>query len=102
MHIGNLRQGPPRAPPSLQVPARHAVRAGAQLVGGAGAHDAAALRPAAREREILALLAPGCDSAQISEELYISQNTVRSHIHNLCRKTGTANRGELAGLIERA
>ncbi len=53
----------------------------------------------ARERQILALLACGYDSAQISEELYISQNTVRSHIHNLCRKTGAANREELAGLV---
>ena len=55
----------------------------------------------AREREILALLAGGCDSAQIGEELYISQNTVRSHIHNLCRKTGAANREKLANLVGR-
>lgn len=55
-----------------------------------------------REREVLALLACGLDSAQISAELYISQNTVRSHVHNLCRKTGAASRKELVGLVEGA
>lgn len=55
-----------------------------------------------REREVLALLACGLDSAQISAELYISQNTVRSHVHNLCRKTGAASREELVGLVKGA
>ena len=53
----------------------------------------------AREREILALLARGYESAQISEELYISQNTVRSHVHNLCRKTGAADREGLVRIV---
>ena len=53
----------------------------------------------AREREILLLLVQGYDSASISESLYISQNTVRSHIHNLCHKTGADGRTELLKMV---
>lgn len=53
----------------------------------------------AREREILLLLIQGYDSASISESLYISQNTVRSHIHNLCHKTGADGRTELLKMV---
>ena len=53
----------------------------------------------AREREILLLLVQGYDSASIGESLYISQNTVRSHIHNLCHKTGADGRTELLKMV---
>ena len=53
----------------------------------------------AREREILLMLVQGCDSASISESLYISQNTVRSHIHNLCHKTGADGRTDLLKMV---
>lgn len=82
----------------------------------AGAHGAIPLYPHAeqtcshlaerfhltpRESEILRLLARGQDSAAISEALFISQNTVRSHIHNLCRKTGAASRAQLVEMASR-
>ena len=53
----------------------------------------------ARAREILLMLVQGCDSASISESLYISQNTVRSHIHNLCHKTGADGRTDLLKMV---
>ena len=58
-------------------------------------------RLTAREGEILTLLACGYDTARIGEELYISRNTVRSHVHNLCRKTGAADREGLVELARR-
>ena len=58
-------------------------------------------RLTAREGEILTLLARGYDTARIGEELYISRNTVRSHVHNLCRKTGATDREGLVELARR-
>ena len=52
-----------------------------------------------RESEILVLLAQGHASAELSEMLFISPNTVRTHIHNMYRKLGVASREELFQLV---
>jgi DNA-binding CsgD family transcriptional regulator len=52
-----------------------------------------------RERDVLALLAAGKRNRAISEELTISENTVKFHVANVLRKTGTASRAELAALV---
>jgi DNA-binding CsgD family transcriptional regulator len=54
-----------------------------------------------REREILAKLVAGSTYAEIAAALVISEKTVSSHVSNLLRKTGTANRVELARLVTR-
>lgn len=54
-----------------------------------------------REREILARLVAGSTYAEIAAALVISEKTVSSHVSNLLRKTGTANRVELARLVTR-
>jgi len=51
-----------------------------------------------REREVLALLAQGWRNRAIGLELSISDNTVKFHVANVLRKTGTASRAELAAL----
>ena len=51
-----------------------------------------------REREVLALLAQGWRNRAIGLELSISENTVKFHVANVLRKTGTASRAELAAL----
>jgi predicted ATPase/class 3 adenylate cyclase/DNA-binding CsgD family transcriptional regulator/tetratricopeptide (TPR) repeat protein len=48
-----------------------------------------------REREIVALLAGGATDAQIADELYLSTNTVRSHLERIRDKTGARRRTEL-------
>jgi predicted ATPase/class 3 adenylate cyclase/DNA-binding CsgD family transcriptional regulator/tetratricopeptide (TPR) repeat protein len=48
-----------------------------------------------REREIVALLAGGATDAQIAEHLYLSTNTVRSHLERIRDKTGARRRAEL-------
>lgn len=50
----------------------------------------------AREAEIMRLLAKGCTNRQIGEILYISPETVKTHLKNLFIKTGTSSRTELA------
>lgn len=53
----------------------------------------------AREREILGYLAECRNAPYISEVLFISPNTVRTHIHNIYRKLGAASREDVLKLI---
>jgi DNA-binding CsgD family transcriptional regulator/signal transduction histidine kinase len=52
-----------------------------------------------RERDVLDLLVAGRRNRAISEELTISENTVKFHVANVLRKTGTSSRAELAALV---
>ncbi len=54
-----------------------------------------------REAEILTYLAEGHGSGYIGEALYISPNTVRTHVHNLYRKLGVSSREEIIELTRR-
>jgi predicted ATPase/class 3 adenylate cyclase/DNA-binding CsgD family transcriptional regulator len=48
-----------------------------------------------RERDIVALVAGGATDAQIAERLFLSINTVRSHLERIRDKTGARRRAEL-------
>jgi DNA-binding NarL/FixJ family response regulator len=54
-----------------------------------------------REVEVLRLLAAGRSNRDIADALYISLNTVATHVHNILTKTGTANRTEAAAYAMR-
>ncbi|MEU4654788.1 response regulator transcription factor [Streptomyces sp. NPDC023723] len=45
-----------------------------------------------REREVLALIGSGRDNTEIADLLWVSVNTVRSHVQRLMRKLGLRNR----------
>jgi len=51
-----------------------------------------------RERDVLALLVAGKRNRAIGQELTITENTVKFHVANVLRKTGTGSRAELAAL----
>ena len=51
-----------------------------------------------REREVLQLVVAGARNRDISRQLAVSENTVKFHVSNLLRKTGTRTRSELAAL----
>jgi DNA-binding CsgD family transcriptional regulator/PAS domain-containing protein len=55
-----------------------------------------------REQEVLRLLGRGLTTTAMADELGISPHTIRDHLKNLYRKTGTKGRNELLGLISRA
>jgi len=48
----------------------------------------------ARETEVLQRLADGVPTDQIANELFVSVNTVRNHIHNIIRKLNVHSRLE--------
>ena len=52
-----------------------------------------------REREIIELVYKGLSNNDISTELYISLNTVKSHMRNIFEKTGVNTRMELTYVI---
>jgi LuxR family maltose regulon positive regulatory protein len=47
-----------------------------------------------REREVLTLLAGMLTTAEVASELYISVNTVKSHLKSIYRKLAARHRGE--------
>jgi DNA-binding NarL/FixJ family response regulator len=64
--------------------------------GPAPAVTAPAAGPlSARERQIMALLAGGASNAKIAETLFVTPNTVRTHLDRIRDKTGARNRAEL-------
>jgi DNA-binding CsgD family transcriptional regulator len=47
-----------------------------------------------RELEVLLLMAEGATNASIADRLFISPDTAKSHVKNILRKLGAANRAE--------
>ena len=82
------------APPSTPR-----TRSSARL-SGASCRLADAHNLTAREQEILAYLAEGHSGAYISDVLFISPNTVRTHIHNIYRKLDVSSREDILRLTK--
>lgn len=55
----------------------------------------------AREIEVLAELATGDDNQKIADRLYISENTLKVHVHNILHKLELTNRQEAAEYARR-
>ncbi len=49
-----------------------------------------------REKEVLSCMARGLSTSQISHELFISENTVKTHIRHILEKLEARNRNEAA------
>ncbi len=49
----------------------------------------------AREKEVLRYLLEGRTNAEIAEKLFVSESTVKFHVHNLLQKTGSSGRAQL-------
>jgi len=52
-----------------------------------------------REGEVAGLLLAGLRYGEIGQRLFISEKTVKTHVHRLYEKTGTRNRMELSNVL---
>jgi DNA-binding NarL/FixJ family response regulator len=66
----------------------------AQGAGGKGGRERSPL--STREREIVALVAQGYKNKEMAEKMFISEQTVKNHLHNIFDKLGVSDRLELA------
>ena len=66
--------------------------------GGAGSRGGGRGRSplSNREREIVALVAQGYRNREMAEKMFISEQTVKNHLHNIFDKLGVSDRLELA------
>ena len=63
---------------------------------GAGSRGRERSPLSAREREIVALVAQGYKNKEMAEKMFISEQTVKNHLHNIFDKLGVSDRLELA------
>ena len=74
--------------------------AGPGVGGRAGADRGGKMRERSplsqREREIVSLVAQGFKNKEMAEKMFISEQTVKNHLHNIFDKLGVSDRLELA------
>jgi DNA-binding NarL/FixJ family response regulator len=64
------------------------------MIGGAKTRERSPL--STREREIVGLVAQGYKNKEMAEKMFISEQTVKNHLHNIFDKLGVSDRLELA------
>jgi DNA-binding NarL/FixJ family response regulator len=69
---------------------------GSGAAGGGGAKGRERSPLSTREREIVALVAQGYKNKEMAEKMFISEQTVKNHLHNIFDKLGVSDRLELA------
>ncbi len=71
-------------------------QSGADAVAGGPSKGRERSPLSAREREIVALVAQGYKNKEMAEKMFISEQTVKNHLHNIFDKLGVSDRLELA------
>ncbi|HYZ85953.1 MAG TPA: response regulator transcription factor [Bryobacteraceae bacterium] len=66
-----------------------------EIIGG-GAKTRERSPLSQREREIVSLVAQGYKNKEMAEKMFISEQTVKNHLHNIFDKLGVSDRLELA------
>jgi two-component system, NarL family, nitrate/nitrite response regulator NarL len=82
--VANEEAPPPPPPPPVQQ----------QQSSGGRERERSPLSQ--REREIVALVAQGFKNKEMAEKMFISEQTVKNHLHNIFDKLGVSDRLELA------
>jgi len=71
----------------------------ARRVPGGGHYSAAALPPLTeRELQVLRGMGRGRSNSEIGKELYLSEDTVKTHARRLFRKLGAADRAQAVAM----
>jgi len=84
--------------------ALHRLRQGGTVASSAAVSILVAARPAEiklteRQREVVQLLATGLTVSSIAKQLYVTENTVKTHIARLKARTGARSRTELVARL---
>jgi two-component system nitrate/nitrite response regulator NarL len=66
------------------------------ITGGGGGKTRERSPLSQREREIVQLVAQGYKNKEMAEKMFISEQTVKNHLHNIFDKLGVSDRLELA------
>src|SRR5512141_2734147 len=69
---------------------------GPEQSGGGGGKGRERSPLSTREREIVVLVAQGYKNKEMAEKMFISEQTVKNHLHNIFDKLGVSDRLELA------
>jgi DNA-binding NarL/FixJ family response regulator len=88
--IAAVRDGDAQLAPSVQRRLLEAVASGESTRRPTGLPDGLTRR----EAEVLTLIAAGRSNAEIAQDLFISQTTVKTHINNIFAKTGLRDRAQ--------
>lgn len=75
--------------------AKRAIPNGTNTTSRLGVRENAAVL-STREREIVMLVAQGFKNKEMAERMFISEQTVKNHLHNIFDKLGVSDRLELA------
>ncbi len=81
------------------VAAIQAARTGQLVVPGSLRSLLGQPRFSKREKQVLAMLVMGFANAEIAGRLYLTESTVKSHLHSAYRKMGVRSRDEAVALI---
>jgi two-component system, NarL family, nitrate/nitrite response regulator NarL len=97
-----MRNEPPLSP-AIAGRLLGQIRDGSPLAAMASAPDAAEETPALtrRELEVLQLVADGLSNKEIATSLFITEGTVKNHVHNALEKLQLENRTQAAAYIVR-
>lgn len=82
----------PPAEPAESVLAREAAW------GAVAAQNSGQLQLTAREREVMTLVASGLQTAEMAERLFLSSETVKSHVRNAMGKLGSHTRAHAVAI----
>lgn len=52
-----------------------------------------------RQQDIVKMIVNGSTNKEISETLFITEGTVKTHIHNIFRKTGVTSRNQIIAKV---
>ena len=89
---GDLIEGIESAVEGVRAPVRDSTRASLRSAVAEVIGDGAGLSP--REQQVLGLIALGMQNQEIAEELYLTENTIKTYVRSAYRKIGVTRRSE--------
>jgi DNA-binding CsgD family transcriptional regulator len=85
--------------PHIEAAYKRGLMAGKSQAGYRQVQALPGLALTKRQLEIACMTADGLTNKQIAEKLFLTENSVKTHLRIVYGKTGTRNRGHLAALL---